>query len=117
MSRLTDEDSPLPMLSMALLQLALLPEYSCSVPTGVVVGKRWRRHQPDRRSDTCHQLHDCGHWIVGEYVAGPDNSIAIQWSRVKVRESVDLAPWRVSSEPTFVKCETCGGTGFRRNDG
>jgi len=40
-----------------------LPEYSCSVPTGVVIGKRWKRGEPYvGPRDT---------WFLGEYVEVP----------------------------------------------
>lgn len=53
-----------------------LPEYSVSNPTGVVPGKRWRRHDG---------IHDpaCKEptWIIGEYVDEPQNNrCVIVWS-------------------------------------
>lgn len=66
-----------------------LPEYSCSVPSGVVVGKRWRRHEPYRRAPTCDGRGDCGHWLLGEYVAD-DGMIAIAWTPLTVRSTQPL---------------------------
>jgi hypothetical protein len=44
-----------------------LREYSCSVPTGVVIGKRWKCDQHSYgRPKVGHR------WWMGEYIAGPD---------------------------------------------
>lgn len=104
MSRLTDEDSPLRVVRVNAAAFHALPdEYSGSVPTGVVVGKKWKRHQPYQRSASCSNAHDCGHWLLGEYVRGPSyGSIFIQWSVLKVEEEAKpFATWRSSSEPVF----------------
>lgn len=50
-----------------------LDEYSCSLPSGVVVGKMWRRHEGDR-------------WVLGLYGAGPDqDTCRIHWYPLHVR--------------------------------
>lgn len=66
---------------MTAAQLMVLPEYSCTVPTGAKAGKRWRRHQPYRRrcSDG-----PCAHWWLGEYVdRGEPGVMAIRWRKVE----------------------------------
>ena len=45
--------------------LAALLEYSCSIPTGTVVGTRWRR---DLKFGTGHEPE----WVICEYVEDPD---------------------------------------------
>lgn len=60
-----------------------LPEYSCTIPTGTTVGKRWR----------CNQAFGTGRkpqwndWYMGEYVKHPDpKMVGIEWSRIRVLE-------------------------------
>lgn len=64
-------------------ELKDLPEYSCSLPTGTIEGKRWKRDMnfgnykknPDLQPD----------WVMGEYVDHPDpQKIGIEWSRIIV---------------------------------
>lgn len=59
-----------------------LPEYSCTVPTGTAIGKKWKRHTPYRRPDSCiRPTHNCGHWFMGEYVRDPDpEMVGIHWT-------------------------------------
>lgn len=60
-----------------------LPEYSTSIPTGAIVGKRWKRnplHREVRSSELPEHL-----WTVGEYVPHPDPElVGIRWYRVDV---------------------------------
>jgi hypothetical protein len=51
-----------------------LPEYSCSIPTGVFIGKIWKRREPYIAEPT--------HWFLGEYVEVEDKNMA----GVKFRE-------------------------------
>jgi hypothetical protein len=63
-----------------------LPEYSCSLPTGTIVGKRWKRdnnwgglrgHDPSRGED----------WYMGEYFMDetiPEGEIGIRWSKIAI---------------------------------
>ena len=46
-----------------------LLEYSCSVPTGVIVGKRWKRRI-------------IGGWLMGEYTEGRPGYINTVWKRI-----------------------------------
>ncbi len=67
---------------MTFEDLLALPEYSCTNPTGTTIGKRWRRHEPYRRSAECCKEHDCGHWFIGEYVTHPEpGMVGIRWSK------------------------------------
>lgn len=55
-------------------ELRALPEYSCSVPTGQTVGKRWRRNM--HFGSTIEP-----EWMIGEYIdhANPAK-IGIRWT-------------------------------------
>lgn len=56
--------------------LAKLLDYSCSLPTGTAVGKRWSRHIPYRVDGESPV-----EWMIGEYVSHPDPSlVGIKWS-------------------------------------
>lgn len=62
----------LPMVELEAEEFAALLEYSCSVPTGVTIGKRWKA----RRDDA---------WYLGEYVQGSKRDTArIRWRRIFV---------------------------------
>lgn len=57
--------------------LAALLEYSCSLPTGTTIGKRWRRstHWPKYLETT--------EWRIGSYVDCPcmgEGRVAIAWA-------------------------------------
>lgn len=60
----------LPRLKMTREEFMALPEYSCSYPTGVTAGKRWRRedgaYSPEARALGIPTI-----WIIGEYKAIP----------------------------------------------
>lgn len=63
------EYAALPTETMSHAAFKSLPEYSCSVPTGVFVGKVWKCNlsafRPRRQSEP--------QWVIREYVAnGPD---------------------------------------------
>lgn len=59
-------------------ELAQLPEYSCSVPTGTTLGKRWRRNLNAYRPD---RVGVPAEWVIGEYVAHPDPTlVGIRWT-------------------------------------
>jgi len=53
-----------------------LLEYSCSLPTGTAIGKRWKRGQPyDKPTE----------WFMGEYAPDPDPKfVRILWRRIEV---------------------------------
>lgn len=58
--------------------LAALPEYSCTLPTGTTIGTRWRRdlnaYRADRRGAP-------PEWVIGEYFDdGTPGMVAIRWA-------------------------------------
>lgn len=64
---------------MAVKEFMELLEYSCSMPTGVVIGKRWR----------CNVTAFMGglkpHWVMGEYAPHEDpKKAAILWHDVEL---------------------------------
>jgi len=62
--------------------LFALPEYSCSVPTGVTIGKKWRRNVNFGKPDTEPE------WIIGEYVRTYGRvTILWQWALDHERET------------------------------
>ncbi len=53
-----------------------LPDYSCTIPTGVIIGKRWKRGEPFGRPTR---------WFMGEYreYVPPDpEKVRIAWSEI-----------------------------------
>lgn len=55
--------------------LRALPEYSCSLPTGTTIGKRWRRNTGFGRQ------RGIGNWVIGEYVpCSIPGQTGIDWS-------------------------------------
>ncbi len=66
-----------PLVTMTPEELKKLPEYSCSLPTGTTIGKRWRRRIPYYTN----QPLQC--WLVAEYVPHPDPDLTgIKWRQV-----------------------------------
>ena len=68
-----------------------LLEYSSTVPTGTTIGKKWKRHEPYRRPQSCiDPEHDCGHWFMGEYIRpGPKEfarEVWIRWTKLVIGE-------------------------------
>lgn len=67
----------------------VLPEYSCSIPTGVVVGKLWKRREPYLTDPAPWSLLkpnvDPTKWYLGEYAECdpplPDK-VAILWREI-----------------------------------
>lgn len=56
-----------------------LPEYSCTLPTGTTVGKKWKRREPygaDPATAT---------WYLGTYTdIGDERKVGIEWWRIEV---------------------------------
>lgn len=49
-----------------------LPEYSLSVPTGAILGKRWKRRK--------HSTAECNEFYIGEYVRSNEPGyLDIKW--------------------------------------
>jgi hypothetical protein len=63
---------------MSALQFEELPDYSCSLPTGTRIGKRWRRREPYIiQSGTMFT-----YWL-GEYVHSSDpETVGIEWRQI-----------------------------------
>lgn len=60
-----------------------LPEYSCTLPTGTTIGKRWKRCEP------YHASREFGApdatWYLGEYVdIGDETTVGVEWSLIDV---------------------------------
>lgn len=76
--------APEPPLVLSRADFEALPNYSCSVPTGTTIGKRWRRGVPYREPVV---------WFLGEYYELPEGErfdrrgeplIGIRWRRITV---------------------------------
>jgi hypothetical protein len=59
--------------------LFALLEYSCSIPSGTIIGKRWRRDIHAYRTPSIpDELHE---WKIGEYIEDPDpDTVGIRWT-------------------------------------
>lgn len=67
---------------ISLQALLALPEYSCSIPTGTTIGKRWRRATIwGRRADKPLDRYPETEWWIGTYVehTGSDRVVDIKW--------------------------------------
>lgn len=54
-----------------------MDDYSCTLPSGAFVGKRWKRHVP---------FGGPGYWMMGEYTDDPDpNMIGIKWREIDIQ--------------------------------
>ncbi len=96
----------LPALRLTPREFAALPEYSCSLPTGTTIGKRWKRL--DGSHD--HRFIAAGgkpRWMIGEYVRyvvtsdrrvvgdlGPDRAGPLVNLRCHIRNEVELRWYR-----------------------
>jgi len=85
-------------------QFFALPEYSCSIPTGKTVGKRWRRCETFGSRPRAVEVHndkdvrDPDRWLMGEYADDPDaeldeegepKTVLIRWRRIRI-----TSPWK-----------------------
>lgn len=92
-------------------ELDELPEYSCSMPTGTTVGKRWKRDVNAYRKPITFFLNAFDgspepsfrgeDWWMGEYAADPGanlrddgtpETVRVLWSKVVVSGEGDLPP-------------------------
>lgn len=95
-----------PVLEMTRQEFERLPEYSTSIPTGVTIGKRWRRCiLPGHLSGFQGAAADIQHWRIGEYsresVTHP-GEVDITWYFPQIVEpeqvgmtSPDTDPWHL----------------------
>jgi hypothetical protein len=63
-------------------ELRKLPEYSCTIPTGTTIGKRWRRDvlEPKRFHGVLPR-DTPAEWMIGEYYdIGSDKEVGIKWA-------------------------------------
>jgi hypothetical protein len=72
-----------------------LPEYSCSLPTGQAIGKKWRRRVPyQTRSEPPND------WYLGEYVESLiPGQIGIEWTKL-ILPDIPRAPTSTDPRPT-----------------
>lgn len=57
-----------------------LPDYSCTLPTGTTIGKRWRRREPYEIGPEIENV-----WYMGEYVECDDpGKVGIEWSLIEI---------------------------------
>lgn len=69
-----------------------LPNYSCSLPTGTTIGKRWKR-----RKD---YYDESKGWLLGEYIpSDQDGCVGIRWTDLKIKAGVN-GEYIDSSPPT-----------------
>lgn len=66
-------------------QFDILPEYSCTLPTGTTIGKKWKRdvNEPKR----FHRIEPNApkEWWTGEYTPHPDpDTVGIKWRKVVI---------------------------------
>jgi hypothetical protein len=74
-----------------------LPEYSCSLPSGTTIGKKWKcnddAYAPEPRRSIAHveeQMADVfPEWWMGQYVAldpPHPNQVGIEWHKIRLKE-------------------------------
>lgn len=67
----------MPTVELSDAEFDALLDYSCSIPTGVIIGKRWKRGEPYGNPTQ---------WFMGEYVASDEPEMAdIRWSKIAVK--------------------------------
>lgn len=111
----------LPIICMMRYEFEALPEYSCTWPTGVTPGKRWRRHDgvhdfKSKKSPVWFVLeygpeYICKgpeHWLIGKPVCD-----TIWYKPIISREAVEMDIYLSSFDATKYCC-FCGA--FNRND-
>jgi len=62
-------------------ELAKLPEYSCSVPTGTTIGKRWKY---DHNAYNPRKTSEEPEWYIREYVEHPTDPSLVRIKTTKV---------------------------------
>ncbi len=74
-------------------------EYSCTLPSGTTVGKRWARRTPYRHPMVMGHPTECaGRWYVGEYYdIHTPGQIGIRWHKVVLRDDNTMIRGRVGT--------------------
>ena len=86
---------PSPTVQLTKREFDELSEYSCTLPTGTTLGKRWKRDQNAYRHPVCAHLHIFDgtrepdfrgpSWWMGEYVPDPDpKMVGIRWYKIEI---------------------------------
>lgn len=71
----------LPEIVISRSDLQALPEYSCTLPTGTTIGKRWRRDTHIVGIARPQDKPGPSEWVIGEYFDdGTPGMVAIRWS-------------------------------------
>jgi hypothetical protein len=77
-------------------ELASMPEYSLSVPTGTTVGKVWKRRVPYNAPELQ------ASWVIGMYVySGSLGHLRIVWSDVVLRSGPALRRYNAPDWSNF----------------
>lgn len=85
-----------------------LPEYSCTIPTGTTIGKKWKRRHPYGAPKG-----QPGIWMVGQYYdIGDPNNVGIRW--LKISAVIRLKSMKPAKEkPLNLVCPTCWTDGMK----
>lgn len=75
-------DANLPRVRILASEFLALGEYSCTIPTGVIPGKRWRRLHGSF-DERFIRAGGKPRWVIGEYQAipGDDTQCRVVWSK------------------------------------
>ncbi len=80
-----------------------LPEYSCSIPTGTTIGKRWRYnvHAYNTNSNGRVVPEEQHEWMIGEYIEHKDpDKVGIKWAWAVDKNHTPHRGKKKSTEPT-----------------
>jgi hypothetical protein len=67
-------------------QFDALPTYSCTLPTGTTIGKKWKRDLNEPRRFHRVEPNAPPDWWTGEYVPDPEpGMVGIKWRKVGLR--------------------------------
>jgi hypothetical protein len=79
------KDNKRPVLIVSQKYLDNLYEYSCSLPTGTIVGKRWKRNIHPECNGAAGYPPEKTKWIIGEYYdCNEEGKIGIMWWDIKI---------------------------------
>jgi hypothetical protein len=87
--QVSPEIAHFPVVELTQRELDELLEYSCSLPTGKTIGKRWKRNILAYNPNPAAHAEGAiigPEWVMGEYIEDKDpEMIGIRWSRIKVK--------------------------------